>query len=75
MKIFLLEKMQTLNSSRNCPSVLKPEGWLQCLQEPATEPYEYHKPVFLKLWSAAVCQVVRYCPQAVSEEKVLQKLY
>jgi hypothetical protein len=31
--------------------------------------------VLLKLWSAAVCQVVRGSPQEVSEEKELQKLY
>jgi hypothetical protein len=34
-----------------------------------------YKPVFLKLWSAAALQVVRGDLQAVSEEKVLQKLY
>jgi hypothetical protein len=31
-------------------------------------------PVFLKMWSAAVCQVVRGGPQVVSEEKTLQKI-
>jgi hypothetical protein len=30
--------------------------------------------VFLKLWSAAVLRVVRGSPQAVSEEKALQKI-
>jgi hypothetical protein len=31
--------------------------------------------VFLKLWSAAVCQVVSGSLQVVLEEKALQKLY
>lgn len=33
------------------------------------------KIVFLKLWPAAVPQVVRGAPQSVSGEKALQKLY
>jgi hypothetical protein len=32
-------------------------------------------PVFLKLWSTAVRQVIRGYPQAVSEDQALQKLY
>jgi hypothetical protein len=35
----------------------------------------FSTPVFIKLWSAAVCQDVRGGPQAVSEVKALQKLY